>query len=102
MDANPGYFLRLAIGLDAFVQAFFRFGTLGVTISSRIGTAAAHGHRWGLVGWWLLDRVWPFGKDPVTGVSHCKSAIANDILRAQAAIAELQDPVVVAYLATLP
>lgn len=94
------YLLRLAIGLDAFVQAFFHFGVLGVTISSRCGTAAAHGHRWGLVGWWLLDHTWPFGKDPVTGESHCAGAIRNDILRAKAAIAELEDdPVVQAYLA---
>lgn len=99
---KTGYFLRLAIGLDSFVQAFSHFGTLGITISSRIGTAAAHGHRWGLIGWWLLDHTWPFGRDPITGESHCKGAIKNDIIRAQAAIDELQDPVVVAYLATLP
>ncbi len=48
--------------------------------------------------WWLLDRVWPFGRDPVTGESHCKSAIENDKRRAQAAIDELNDPVVTAYL----
>jgi hypothetical protein len=53
-----------------------------------------------LVGWWLLDHTWPFGKDPVTGESHCAGAIRNDILRAKAAIAELEDdPVVQAYLA---
>jgi len=96
------YLLRLAIGFDAFVQAFFHYGTLGVTISSRCGTAAAHGHRWGLVGWYLLDRCWPFRKDPVTGRSHCASAIDNDIKRARAAIAELEDPVVQTYIGPAP
>lgn len=73
-------------------------------MSSRIGTAAAHGHLWGKIGWWLLDHTpWlGFGKDPVTGESHCKSAIKNDILRAEAAIAELYDPVVQEFLSKLP
>lgn len=96
------YILRIWIAIDAMVQASFRFGNIGVTISSRIGTAAAHGHRWGLIGWWLLDHTWPFGKDPVTGESHCKSAIENDIIRAKAAITELEDPIVQAYLKNLP
>lgn len=91
------YLLRVAIAFDGFVQACANKGTIGITISSRAGTAAAHGHRWGLVSWWLLDRIWPFGKD-ADGSSHCKSAIRNDILRAQKAIDELNDPIVVEYL----
>lgn len=92
------YLLRVCIALDGFVQACCHFGTIGVTISARAGTAAAHGHRWGLVAWWLLDRVWPFGKD-ADGTSHCKSAIHNDVARARKVISELTDPVVVDYLA---
>ena len=97
MNGIARYFLRVAIALDGFVQALSNKGTIGITISSRIGTAAAHGHRWGLVGWWLLDHVWPFGRD-ADGTSHCHGAILNDRKRAQAAIDELNDPVVVAYL----
>ena len=81
MNGLQAYLLRVAIGLDAFIESFFHFGLLGVTISSRIGTAAAHGHRWGKVGWWLLDRVWPFGCD-ADGTPHCVSAIEHDIARA--------------------
>ncbi len=92
------YLLRVCIALDGFVQAITNRGTIGITISSRAGTAAAHGHRWGLVTWWLLDRVWPFGRNKVTGESHCAGAIRNDIARARAAIIELCDPVVTAYL----
>jgi len=92
------YWLRVCIGFDAFVQSLFRFGTLGITISSRAGTAAAHGHRWGLITWWLLDHCWPFGKDKITGESHCAGAIRNDIARARAAVLELSDPVVQNYI----
>lgn len=88
------YLLRVAIGLDAFVESFFHFGLLGVTISSRIGTAAAHGHVWGRCGWWLLDRVWPFGCD-ADGTPHCVSAIEHDIARAKQVIAYLTDDPVV-------
>lgn len=90
--------MRVCIAWDGLVQACTNFGTIGITISSRAGTAAAHGHKWGLITWWLLDRVWPFGRDPTTGESHCKGAIRNDIARAQAAIDQLNDPVVVDYL----
>lgn len=96
------YFLRVAIALDQLLQASGHWGKPGITISARAGTAAAHGHRWGLITWRLLDRIWPFGRDPVTGESHCAGAIRNDILRAKAAIAELEDPIVTAYLATRP
>ena len=94
------YLLRVAIGTDALLQACSNFGTLGITISARAGTAAAHGHSWGLFLWWLLDHTWPFGKNPVTGESHCAAAIRNDVARARKAIRELNDPVVVAYLKT--
>ncbi len=90
------FLLRVAIAFDAFIQAWFRGGIIGITISSRIGTANNHGHLWGEIGEWLLDRVWPFGCDPVTGEGHCTGAIKNDSLRALYAIGELLgDPVVV-------
>ncbi len=83
------FLLRVAIAFDAFVQAWFRGGIIGITISSRIGTAKDHDHLWGGLGEWLLNRVWPFGCDPVTGESHCTGAIKNDSLRAVYVIAEL-------------
>lgn len=99
MAGLQAYLLRVAIGLDAFVESFFHFGLLGVTISSRIGTAAAHGHRWGKVGWWLLDRVWPFGCDQ-DGTPHCVSAIQHDIARGRQVVSYLtSDPIVNAYVA---
>jgi len=98
MQRLQAYLLRVCIAFDGFVQACLNRGTIGITISSRAGTAAAHGHRWGLIMWWLLDHTWPFGKNPVTGESHCAAAIRNDIMRARKAILELHDPVVTAYL----
>jgi hypothetical protein len=94
------YVLRVLVAFDSFVQAIFRYGVPGVTISSRIATAAAHGHRWGLVGWWLLDRCYPFGR--VDGVSHCKLAVRNDINRACRVITELSDPILNNFLESLP
>ena len=92
------FLLRLSIALDDFIQAWFRFGTIGVTISSRIGIAAAHGHLWGIIGWQLLDVCWPFRKDPVTGQSHCAGAWDSDTARALAAIIKIKgDPVVVSF-----
>ena len=88
------YLLRVAIAIDAMLQAWLRFGTIGVTISSRIGTAAAHGHAWGIAFAWLLEQ------GPLRiffGPGHCAGAIRHDIERARAAIAELSDPVVSAY-----
>ncbi len=96
------YLLRVSIAWDGTWQAMANYGTIGITISARALTAAAHGHHWGEFMFWLLDRLWPFGRDPVTGKSHCVSARENDILRAQRAIAELNDPVVLAYIKTLP
>jgi hypothetical protein len=70
----------------------------GVTISSRSGTAQAHGHRWGCVVCNTLLAVWPFGPDS-TGRPHCKQAIENDIKRAHDVLHELEDdPVVQAWL----
>ncbi len=83
------FFLRVSIALDDFIQAGFRGGIIGITISSRIGTAKDHGHLWGGIGEWLLNHCWPFGCDPVTGESHCTGAIKNDSLRAMYAIGEL-------------
>lgn len=89
------YLLRVVIALDACGQAFLRFGTLGVTLSARIGTAAAHGHAWGHAGVWVLERSIPLRW--IFGPGHCAGAIRHDIERARAAIAELSDPVVSAY-----
>ena len=103
MNGLQSYCLRVSIGLDAFIQSWFRFGTLGITISSRSASAAAHGHRWGLIMWWILDRLWPFGKDPVNGRPHCKGAVESDIARAQSVIAELQgDGTLQEYLKKFP
>ena len=53
----------------------------------------------GLVGWWLLDRVWPFGCDQ-DGTPHCVSAIQHDIARGQQVVAYLtSDQVVNDYVA---
>jgi hypothetical protein len=64
-------------------------------MSSRIGTAAAHGKAWERWASWCLDKTpWPG-----FGPGHCQSAICNDILRARAGIVELTDPTVVAFYA---
>ncbi|MGH9807526.1 MAG: hypothetical protein ACRD9W_09755 [Terriglobia bacterium] len=92
--------LRVLIALDALIQITWRGGNPGITMSSRIGTAAAHGHAWGRYGFWLLDHTpWlGFGRDPVTGQSHCIGAMRNDVLRARQAEHELLgDPVVVSF-----
>ncbi len=86
------YWVRVLIAFDQFVQATFRLGTPGVTISSRAGTASAHGHRWGHCGCWLLNKARVFKED------HCRNAIRHDLDRARAVIAELSDPVVVKWL----
>lgn len=84
--------LRVSIALDIACQAPWRDGLVGVTMSSRIGTAAAHGHRWGLAAQWLLERAYPLRW--VFGPGHCRGAVQHDIERAEAAIASLSDPVV--------
>jgi len=72
-------------------------------ITNTYASAAAHGHRWGLIMWWILDRLWPFGKDPVNGRPHCKGAVESDIARAQSVIAELQgDGTLQEYLKKFP
>jgi len=79
------YLLRIAIALDAFVQATFRVGVIGVTISARAGTAKAHGHRWGC---WLcaaLDHATWIGFGP----GHCEQAIISDRERALLVLREL-------------
>jgi len=82
------FLLRLSIALDDFVQAWLRDGVIGVTISSRTGTAADHGHGWGRRGEWMLG-FWPFGPDPETGECHCTGAIKNDCRRAVRVIRSL-------------
>jgi len=89
------WWLRTLIALDALLQVMWRRGQPGVTMSSRIGTAASHGHRWGVYASWLLDKTPWLGFGP----GHCHEAICNDILRARAAIVELTDPVVTKFYA---
>lgn len=96
LDRKTGWWMRMMIAGDAILALGWRDGVPGVTMSSRMGTAAAHGHRWGSVSFWLLDRCWPFRKDPTTGESHCVGAEKSDSIRAVRAIREcLGDPVVV-------
>jgi hypothetical protein len=84
--ANPGYFLRVMIAIDDFLQAASDRGILGITISARSGTAEVHGHRWGIILSRMLDHhiplIWPFGKDPKTGERHVVGAIRGDRWRA--------------------
>ena len=75
------YFFRVLIAIDACIQAFFRRGVPGVTISSRAATARARGHRWGCVLCRFLDWL-----DP----GHCAKAIRSDRRRARAALKELK------------
>jgi hypothetical protein len=81
---NPGYGLRVSIAVDQLGQAACNKGILGITISARSGTAEAQKppHRWGVWLSWLLDRMWPFGRDPKTGERHVVGAIKGDRWRA--------------------
>lgn len=88
--------LRFLIGFDTACEAPTRGGKVGVTVSSRIATACAHGHAWGERCRWLLERFWPLRW--VFGPGHCRGAIRNDRRRAEEALAELNDPVVCAWL----
>jgi hypothetical protein len=82
----PGYFLRVAIALDQFVQAVSNKGIYGETISARAGKAMIRYQRgqsvrrWGCVlcGW--LDRLQS---------GHCRKAIDHDRERAQAVLDDL-------------
>ena len=94
MTSTP-YWLRVLIAWDQVAQTSWRYGKPGVTMSARIGTAAAHGHRWGLAARWLLETAYPLRW--FFGPGHCAGAIRHDSERARQAIAELSDPVVSAY-----
>lgn len=108
---NPIYPLRVSIGFDTLAQAMLRVGKLGITISARAWTAKCNGHAWGIwmvdfLDWAVIRIRWHdrivysigFGKDLVTGESHCLQAWRNDQLRAQAAINELRDDSVINYM----
>lgn len=95
---------QLVLAFDNMGQIFMgpTDANPGVTISSRSGTAKAHGHRWGIVVCDTILAHWPFGPD-ADGRPHDKQAIANDIKRARAVLHELEDdPVVAAYMAAKP
>lgn len=95
--ADPGYFLRVSIAFDDVGESMMGRGIQGVTISARAGTAEydyQHGaherhHLWGVWLSWLLDRVWPFGRDPATGERHVVGAIKGDRWRAYFALKSL-------------
>lgn len=77
------YLLRILIAFDGLCQAFFRFGTIGVTISARAATARHRGHRWGC---WMCD----YFLDRIQA-NHCELARLGDMRRAKAAIDELTE-----------
>lgn len=83
------FFFHLMLALDDFIQAWQPDGVIGITISSRTGTAADHGHEWGIVGDRWLNECWPFGPDKETGDTHCTSAIKNDCWRSVAVLRSL-------------
>jgi len=99
LDWWEPFLFRLSLALDDFIQAWFRDAILGVTISSRTGTAKDHNHEWGIYGEWFLNHCWPFNIDYKKSggkVSHCDGAITNDCIRAVAILRTLLgDPVVV-------
>jgi hypothetical protein len=99
LDWWEPFLFRLSLALDDFIQAWFREGVIGVTISSRTGTAKDHGHKWGEYGERFLNHCWPFNLDFKTSdgkISHCDGAITNDCLRSVNVIRSLLgDPVVV-------
>jgi len=111
--ANPGYLLRNSIAWDQACQAAMGQGQLCITISARAGTAEydyEHGtherhHLWGVWLSWLLDRVWPFGPDKITGERHVVGAIKGDRWRSFFALKALwhyyPDPELVAELRNL-
>lgn len=74
------WLLRIAIAFDQMVQAMFRFGIPGETISARAGKARRRGKTYGCLLCWLLDALNP---------GHCERAIRNDIARAKAVIDDL-------------
>ncbi len=107
------YWLRILIAFDFFCEAWFRVGTLCITMSSRTFTAQAHQHKWGDLGvrfldWAVIRWTWNgkpqsigFGRDFVTGKSHCEQAREGDLRRLKAATDELNDPAVLAHVAKL-
>lgn len=79
------YILRVLIAFDGLIQAMFRFGNVGVTISARAGTAKNNGHRWGCLLCRCLDWL---------DADHCAKAIQGDIRRARQVLKELGGGVV--------
>jgi hypothetical protein len=95
--------MRLVIATDGFGQCAMPFGKIGITISSRAFSAAAHGHKWGIWLCWILDRTpWlGFGRD-ANGCPHGKQAILHDIARCDDALWELTEPETQAYMDKFP
>lgn len=100
-ELHTSYAMRQTIAWDALAQTACRYGVPGVTISSRTGTAADHGHKWGEMGERALNAAYIdirwngqtkrlfFGPDLVTGESHCTGAMKNDVIRAVGTIKEI-------------
>lgn len=76
------YLKRILVALDQLLQACFRKGLPGETISARAGKAAKRKKAWGC----LLCKILNLIQD-----DHCNKAIKHDLLRAQAVIDDLKD-----------
>lgn len=76
------YLLRVLIALDVFVGTVFGFSVGYLTISAACGLALRH--KTGMV-----EQLIGLGLNKISA-GHCDQAIADDIVRAQAAIKRLQ------------
>ena len=80
-----GYVFNVALGLDLFASAVLG-GMPGETLSGRAGTAQRQGKLRGRIFAPVIDWIM---RDP----QHCQQAIAGDIARANAVIADDTRPV---------
>lgn len=74
------YFLNVALGLDLFASAILG-GRPGETLSGRVGSAQLEGKLRGKIFAPIVNFIM---RDP----NHCANAVKNDMLRAQAVIAD--------------
>lgn len=95
MRQDPAW-LRLLIAGDTALQAGTEHGKLCITLSSRTGTGVAHQKPWAMRAQWFIERSIPVGW--IFRRKHCAKAVLHDWERAMAAIYELTDPVVVAWV----
>lgn len=90
------HWLRFVIAGDQMLQVLRRRGIPGVTISAWIGTGCAHKHKWALAAKSVLE-TWPVLRR-FFGPGHCAESVQGDIDRAKAAIEELTQPEVTAWV----